>query len=262
MEVVGIHLVQTIGHIAGPRRSVVVRVDDDRRLVAMDAVGDDAQLLDAVGHGARIVVVDAPLRIPNDTGSRDLERVLAWCDIPLFPVSRRRMQTLHGGLRAEDLFTRLDARAAEGAWEASPDQVLRQLMWGRDHPPPDDGFDLAEYRALWPTVRAPSYRPKAAGRARAAGLAPAWQVVAAALDTGGWAPSAEADDDWAVIADAARLDALCCAIAGLRALGVGGGAVRIGSTERGRIVVPADSNLRERLALTLTRMRADGAIRI
>lgn len=262
MEIVGVHLVQTLDHVAGPRRSVVARVDDRARLVAMDAVGDDAELLDAIGHGAQMVVVDAPLRVPNDTGSRDIERVLAWCDIPLFPVSRRRMRTLHGGLRAEALRPSLDSAAREGVWEASPDQVLRQLMWEAEHPAGAAGIDLAGYRALWPALRAPVYRPKAAGRARAAGLAPAWALVATVLDAGGWTPGAEGDDDWAAIADAARIDALCCAVAGLRAVGVGGDAERVGSADRGRIVVPADTNLRERIAITLSRMRADGTIRI
>jgi hypothetical protein len=261
MEVVGVHIVQTLAHVGTPRRSVVVRVDDGGRVLAMDAVDDDAEVLEAVGHGARVVIVDAPLAVPNDAGSRDIERVLAWCDIPLFPVSRRRVTALHGGLRAEDLFAALDARATEGAWEASPDQVLRQLIWEREHPAGAAPLDLADYRATWPAVRAPVYRPKAAGRARAAGLAPAWQIVASALDTGGWAPATDADD-WGVIADAARLDALCCAVAGLRGLGVGGEAVRLGSPERGRIVVPADANLRGRIDLTVTRMRAEGAIRI
>jgi hypothetical protein len=227
----------------------------------MDSVGDDAEILDAVGHGARLVVVDAPLAVPNETGSRDLERVLAWCDIPLFPVSRRRMAALHGGLRAQALAAALDARADEGAWEASPDQVLRQLIWEREHPADAAPLDLADYRALWPAVRAPVYRPKAAGRARMSGLAPAWTIVASVVDTGGWAP-ADGADDWGVIADAGRIDALCCAVAGLRALGVGGGAFLLGSTERGRMLVPADANLRGRLDLTLTRMRAEGTIRI
>jgi predicted nuclease with RNAse H fold len=261
MEIVGIHLVQTLAHVGTPRRSVVARVDAQGRVLAMDGVADDAEVVEAVGYGPRIVVVDAPLAVPNDTGSRDIERVLAWCDIPLFPASRRRMTALHGGMRAQALFPALDARGAEGAWEASPDQVLRQLIWEREHPAGAAALELADYRAMWPGVRAPVYRPKAAGRARAAGLAPAWQIVASALDTGGWAPATDGDD-WGVIADAARLDALCCALAGLRALGVGGDAVRLGSPERGRMVVPADANLRGRIELTLTRMRAEGAIRI
>jgi hypothetical protein len=262
MEIIGIHLVQTIEQVTGPRRSVVARVDWNARLVALDAVASDAELTEAVGRGARMVVVDAPLRVPDDTGRRDIDRVLAWCDIPLFPASRRRMLALHGGLRGEDLAPSLDAAAAEGAWEASPDQVLRQLMWESDHAGGDAPLDLAEYRERWPAVRAPVYRPKAAGRARPAGLLPAWTILGSVLDTGGWAPGADGDDDWAAIADAARIDALCCAVAGLRAAGVGGMALRVGSAERGRIIVPADANLGERVALTLARMRADGSIRI
>ena len=32
-----------------------------------------------------LVVVDAPLVVPNESGQRDVERILAWCDVPAFP---------------------------------------------------------------------------------------------------------------------------------------------------------------------------------
>lgn len=261
VQIVGVHLVQTLAHLDTPRRSIVARVNGERQLLGLDEVGDDRELLDALTGEPAMIVVDAPLAIPNREGSRDLERVLAWCDINLFPASIRRVSTLHGGLRGVGLAAQLDARAREGAWEAAPDQVLRQVMWEQEHPAELPPMDLADYRARWPLVRAPVYRPKAAGRARAEGLDPAWRLVGSVIDLAGWMPASR-PDDWRAIADAGRLDALCCAIAGLRAQGIGGRALRIGTRERGRIVVPVCANLAERLQITLDRMRADHHIAI
>ena len=69
-------------------------------------------------------------------------------------------------------------------------------------------------------------------------------------------------DDWAAIADAARIDALCCAYAALRMTP----RRRRWSQSRPaaglRLTMPADANLRERVAATLARLRAEGAISI
>lgn len=262
MEIVGIHLIQTLTLVSTPRRSVVARVGGDGTLVSLARAGEDDELLAHLPATADIVVVDAPLAVPDDRGQRDLERVLAWCDAPVFPASRTRLHKVFGGMRGVDLAPRLDERTTQGAWEASPDQVLRQIIWERSHPVGEPAIDLGDYRAAWAALRAPVYRPKAAGRARAQGLLPAWELVNSVLDLGGWTPT-DAPDDWAAIDDAACIDALCCAYAGLRALGgAGGGATRLGTAERGRIVVPADANLSNRLELTLGRMRAEGVIRI
>ncbi len=265
MRVAGLHLLQAPALIETPRPSVVAIVDDTGRLESLRRVTDDASLLDALGDAGplEILAVDAPLAVPNARGQRDLERVMAWCDAPVFPTSRDRMTTVHGALRGADLAARLHAAAAQGAWEASPDQVLRQIAWERDHPPHAAPLDLGTYRAMWPALRAPVYRPKGPGRARPGGIDPAWRALSEVLDLGGWIPSG-AGDDWSAIDDAACLDALCCAYAGVRALqGPGaGGAVRLGDAAAGRILVPADTNLAGRLAITLTRLRAEGAISI
>ena len=43
----------------------------------------------------------------------------------------------------------------------------------------------------------------------------AWRLLSGVVDLGGWAPGPPADD-WAAIADAARVNAICCAYAALR----------------------------------------------
>jgi hypothetical protein len=260
-EVVGIHLLQPLPLVGSRRRSAVARVDEEGRLAALDLGGTDEEIVALVPGDAAVVAVDAPLEVPNEEGRRDVERVLAWCDVAAFPVSRRRLAQVYGGARGPALAAAL-AREGREVVEALPDQVLRQVAWERAHPPGAPPLDLGDYRAAWVALRAPAYRPKGPGRARPAGIEPAWRLIGSVLDLGGWAP-APGPGDWEAIDDAARLDALCCAYAALRLAGGGAGAaVVVGAPGLGRVLLPADANLRARLALTLERLRGEGAVAI
>ena len=259
-DVFGLHLVQGLDLVDTPRRSAVARLDADGCLTALDLAGPDEEVVALLaGHDASILAVDAPLEVPNESGRRDVEAVLAWCDIPAFPVSRRRLGTVHGGARGVALAPAL-TRPGRALVEALPDQVLRQIAWEREHPPDAPPMDLAEYRAAWIGVRAPVYRPKGTGRARPDGTLAAWRLLADVIDLGGWAPAPPADD-WAAIADAARIDALCCAYAARRMSG-GGSWVSIGTGGGSQLTLPADANLRARVGATLARLRAEGAVSI
>jgi predicted nuclease with RNAse H fold len=243
--------------VTSPRRSAVARLDDAGRLESLELARDDDELLGLVPDDAAWLCVDAPLAVPNETGSRDAERVLAWCDVPAFPVSRRRLAQVHGGARGVGLAPSL-ARSGRGVRETLPDLVLRELAWERSHPPDAPAMDLGDYRPAWLGVRAPAYRAKGRGRARPAGLAQAHALLAGAVDLGGWTPRTDGDD-WEALRDAARLDALCCAYAALR-LARGEGTATIGAPETGHVAFPADANLRARVALTVERLAAEGAI--
>ena len=240
-----------------PRRSAVAALDAEGRLEALELVRDDDEVAAAVPAGAAWVCVDAPLAVPNEDGSRDAEKVLAWCDVPAFPVSRRRLARVHGGARGVGLAPAL-ARPGRRVLETLPDLVLRELLWERDHPAAAPAMDLGDYRAAWLGVRAPAYRPKGGGRARPGGLAAAHTLLAGVLDLGGWAPR-PGGDDWDAVHDAARLDALCCAYAAQR-LARGGAAATVGDVRSGQVAFPADANLRARVALTIERLTAEGAI--
>lgn len=261
MRVAGIHLLQTLRLVDSQRRSAVAVLDGAAHLVSLRLVGDDDAVIAALPHDAAVVAVDAPLAVPGERGQRDVERVLAWCDIPAFPVSGARLTQVHGGARGVALHPRL------AAWprvvEALPDQLLRQLAWEREHPPGSPALALGEYRARWLGLRPPAYRPKGPGRARPAGLAPAHALLAGVLDLRGWTPAPAAGDDWAALADAARLDALASAYLALR-LARGGDAetVSVGTPARGEIVLAADASLRARVAVNLERLRGDGAVKI
>ncbi|HTI32874.1 MAG TPA: hypothetical protein VL422_04295 [Miltoncostaea sp.] len=254
-EVAGVHLLQTLELVDTPRSSAVARLDADGRLTALDLASSDddiVALVDAAAPAA--VAVDAPLRVPNDVGRRDVEAVLAWCDVAAFPASRRRLAQVHGGIRGEGLAPRLGA-PGRAVLEALPDQVLRQIAWERDHPPDAPAIDLGHYRAAWIGVRAPAYRPKATGRARPDGTLAAWRLLGAVVDLGGWAPGPPADD-WAAIADAARVDAICCAYAALRHVRGSAAAIATGGPA---VTLPADANLAGRVARTVDRLTNEGA---
>lgn len=260
MEAAGLHLLQTLDLVDTRRRSAVARLDQAGRLLALDLVAADDEIVAAIPPAVATLAVDAPLAVPDEDGQRDLERVLAWCDAPAFPTSRRRLAQVHGGMRGVDLAPRLGA--GRRVVETLPGHVLRQIAWERERPRSGPPLALADYRAEWLPLRAPDYRAKGSGRAKPAGLAPAHRLLAGVLDLRGWAPVAD-PDDWAALDDAARLDALACAYLAWRLAREGAeGTVAIGSPERGMIVLPADANLRERVAVNLERLRAEGAVRI
>ena len=185
--------------------------------------------------------------------------MLAWCDITAFPVSRNRLDKVHGGARGVALAPAL-ARPGRALRETVPDAVLRQIAWEHDHPQGAAALDLADYRAAWLAVRPPAFRAKGTGRARPEGIVAAWRILGEVLDLGGWTPGPPGDD-WAAINDAARIDALCCAYAGLR-MRREGAHVQIGAPGHGELTLPADANLAGRVALTLERLRGEGAVRI
>ena len=260
MEAAGLHLLQTLALVDSPRRSAVARLDAEGRLIALDLVATDEEILAALPASAGVLAVDAPLAVPDDRGQRDLEKVLAWCDVPAFPTSRRRVEQVHGGLRGEALAPRLGA--GRRLVETLPGHVLRQLLWERDHPLGSPALPLADYRALWLPLRPPEYRPKGPGRAKPAGLLPAHRLLSEVVDLGGWVPAA-GPDDWAAINDAACLDAIACAYAAWRLRASGdAGSVTVGTPERGLVVLPADENLKNRLAINLERLRDEGAVSI
>lgn len=257
MRTLGLHLQQTIDLVDTPRPSTVAELDGDGALVGLEHLATDAEILAAIGGAPALVVIDAPLAVPNDHGQRDVERVLAWCDIPVFPVSRRRLDQVHGGLRGVALAAAADD-AGVALIETSPDLVLRQLAWENTSP---GLLDLGAYRTRWIGTRPPAYRPKGPGRAKPAGLLAAHAVLARHVDLQGWVP-AEEPDDWAAIRDAAALDAIACAYVAWRAGREPERVLRIGTPQRGEMLLPVDANLAARIAVNLGRLRSGGDIAI
>lgn len=255
----GLHLLQPLPLVDSPRPSVVAELDAEGVLVGLTECGPDAAVLEAVGRGPGVLAVDAPLAVPNTAGRRDAESVLAWLDVPVFPTSRRRLEQLAGGVRGEVLRPLLET-AGLLVVEGVPDLVLREVAWEADHPADAPPMELAAYREAWMGVRAPRYRPKGAGRAHPEGLHAAHAILARVVDFRGWMP--RRDGDWGSIADAAVLDAVACAYTALRLGTAPDRCLVLGTPDRGVIAAPADQNMRDRAAVNLERLRAEGSVGI
>ena len=260
MQALGIHLVQDRRRDQAPGRSAVAAIGPDGALLGVHMCATDDQIRSAIGSDPALILVDAPLVVPTVRGQRDAEHVLAWLDIPAFPVSGPRMETVYGGARGIDLVTLL-AGLGHVMAEALPDQVLRQLMWETDHPLGSTPLGLATYRAAWLAVRPPAFRPRG-GRAKHDGLAPARAILADAADLTAW-PVARREGDLAALDEAAAIDAVALAMLAHRCLeGPGDSWALIGAAARGRVILAAGPDLIDRAGVNITRLTDEGSISI
>ncbi len=219
-----------------------------------------AEIVGSVGDDPALVLVDAPLAVPEVRGRRDAEHVLAWLDVAAFPVTPARMQAVHGGAPGVDLAAALAARGHVVA-EALPDQVLRQAMWEQQHPPDDPPLDMGAYRAAWLGVRPPPFRPRG-GRARHDGLAPARALLEPRADLSAW-PRSGRSGDLAALDEAAVIDAVACATLARRCLDAPGDRwAVIGDARAGRVVLSACPELIARARTHIERLRTEGTITI
>ena len=243
-----------------PGLCAVAGITPDTGLSGVRMCRSDGEILQAVGPDPALVLVDAPLVVPDVRGRRDAEHVLAWLDIPAFPVTPSRMAKVHGGARGVAV---ADALAGMGhvVAEALPDQVLRQAMWEREHPPGGPVLDLAAYRAAWLGVRPPAFRPRG-GRAHHDGLAPARDLLADLADLTGWPPSTR-DGDLGALDEAALIDAVACAALARRCLDAPGDRwAVIGDSAAGRFVLAACPEMIDRARINIDRLLSEGTIGI
>lgn len=259
MTAYGLHLNPFLTGEPAGACSVLAEIDDRGILSRLDDVSADS-VPGIVAGTTGLMLVDQPLAIPDGAGRRDVETVLAWLDHPTLPVSRRRMEQLHGGVPGEGLAQALAAERGLEVAECLPDLVLRQIVWEQAGSS-DAPVDLAAYREAWLGCRAPRFRGRRGAGASAGGVVQAWRLLASVVDLAGWAP-VPSPTPAQVDADAARVDAVACAYAAHRALRTPERSLCIGTPERGRLVTPADAHLTARAAVHLERLRGDGAIRI
>ena len=259
MRAVGIHLNPEMRRDDPPGRSAVAEIDPDGALRTVHMCRRDEEIVALTGNSPALVVIDAPIAIPDDTaGRRDVEQVLAWLDIPAFPVTRTRLEKVHGGARGPGLRALM---AGHTMVEGIPDQVIRQLLWEREHPIGAPPLGLADYRAAWLGVRAPAFRPRG-GRARNDGLAPAREVLADAADLTAW-PAPERTGDLAALDEAAAIDAVACALLARRCVdGPGDRWALVGDAAAGRIALAACPEMIERAGINIARLRDEGTINI
>ena len=237
MHILGIHFAVAPANPASAAELHAIGLDQNGTLSEPSYC--DANRPDQLSFDPRpdLVVVDTPIAVPNRHGRRAAEELLAWCDIPTFPVSVARLETLYGGMPGAPLVEHLAATDVVLA-ESLPRVVLRELLWERE----TDGayIDLAEYRERWLGVRGPD--PVGRGRRRPTDpdLAATRDLLEGALGL----PDACQDMPGPTLA------ALACAYAGLRASNERWGpTLRLGLDHRHELVLPADVNLIRRCAL-------------
>jgi Protein of unknown function (DUF429) len=250
----GLHLMASLELLGTPRPSVLAEIDPSGRLVRLETLDTDADIVSAVPAGPAVIAVDAPLHVPNERGQRTVETLLSWLDMPAFPVSRARMQQIFGGCRGEALRAALTSPERRLV-ETLPEALLRQLSWQKGRPAGTTPLGLAAYRGAWLSTRAPRYRPKGTGRARPEGLIAAADLLSEAVELGDWWPAVPRDD-WAAIADAARLDAIACALVAHRLIHAPGQILMLG--DEPPTVILADTDMRQRAAINVERMRDEG----
>jgi predicted RNase H-like nuclease len=90
--------------------SCLVVMDERESIVANSFVGSAREIAEAVaGYGAQrrgvIVGVDAPLAVPNERGTRKIERILSKVALPAYSASRR---MFNGEPYAEELLAELE----------------------------------------------------------------------------------------------------------------------------------------------------------
>ncbi|MDH3226300.1 MAG: DUF429 domain-containing protein [Thermoleophilia bacterium] len=242
MQFIGIHLIQLVREIASPPHSTLATLDGAGRVVDVRNAADDEGILGALPPPPALVVIDAPIFVPNTRGRRTAEDILAWCDINVFPASRERLSRVYGGLRGERLASRLDA-AGYAVQESYPEVVLRQLEWESDHEgqPP---LALRDYREAWIALRGPKYASRH-GELGAAG------ARRRAVELLGMEKGDSLDHPGAIAS-------LACAYAGLRSArpDLGGTLVLPVGGDRA-IVLPAGPELLSRAAIHLERLSGE-----
>ena len=167
MIVVGIHLLQPIDLVGSRRRSAVALVGGGGNVQALDLADADEEVIAAVPEEAAWLCVDAPLAVPNREGSRPAERVLAWCDVPAFPVSLRRLETVFGGARGVALSPRSRGRAGRSARPSRPRAARARVGARASAGRPGDGpggLPARMARRARALVPAQGARPGPAGR--------------------------------------------------------------------------------------------------
>jgi predicted RNase H-like nuclease len=110
--------------------SCLVVMDERGSLVANSFAGSAREIAEAVaGYGAQrrgvIVGVDAPLAVPNERGTRKIERILSKVALPAYSASRR---MFNGEPYAEDLLEELERVGIEYADYPFPRQRGQRVV--------------------------------------------------------------------------------------------------------------------------------------
>jgi histidinol-phosphate phosphatase family protein len=119
-------------------------------VAASARLGEDQEVVgfvaDTLGPGAPgLVAIDAPLSVPNETGSRDCDRQVASAfgrfEAPPYPANRKNLAR-YGGLRAEAICERLQHLGFRQDPHLQAKQPVRKVIEVFPHPATVSLFDL------------------------------------------------------------------------------------------------------------------------
>ncbi len=122
-----------------PKSSGACLLNEEGEILEMKHVGKDKEIVElAEEHGAEYIGIDAPLKIPNEEGSRPVERELAKRGRPAYPANRKFFKKHYGGVRGERLvkksqennypFIERTKDNEEGVIEVYPNPTIKALL--------------------------------------------------------------------------------------------------------------------------------------
>lgn len=277
MRFVGISLAWRPGE-AGERDSCLVVLDERGSIVANSfarTAGEIAGTVEAFAEGRRgvIVGVDAPLSIPNERGTRRVERVLSKVALPAYSASRK----MFGGEPfAEELLAELEERdvvyadyplrrerGQRVATEVDSGAALKVVQFERNgdrKASPDD--DLAATLRGLPEPKLRKGNKEARASALKGAVEALWDTPGLRLRTGNLSADVEAQEnvdlskiDVSSGLSHAQLDRIADLVEGtLSAYAVHrhwrgrDGSVVVGTGHEGSVLLPAPEALHARLA--------------
>lgn len=261
---------------ARERASCLVVMDERGSLIANSFAGSAEEIAAAVeGYGAErrgvILGVDAPLAVPNERGTRKIERILSKVALPAYSASRR----MFGGEPvSEELLSALERvgveytdypfpreRGQRVVTEVDSAATLKVLSFERDGGARNGGDPAQRLRSMQDT----SFRKGNKG-ARAAALKSAievlWDAPGLRLRTGNLSADLQSPEnvDLSKVAVSeglshAELDRVVSLVEGtLAAYTVHrhwkgrDGSMVVGTGDQGSALIPADESLRRRIA--------------
>ena len=265
---------------AGTRESCLVVLDERGSIVANSFAMGAEDLAAAVGRYAEgrrgvVVGVDAPLSIPNERGTRRIERILSKVALPAYSASRK----MFGGAPfAEEFLAALEgvgveytdypfkrARSQSVVTEVDSAATLKVLHFERDGDPEKPRSDEEDLAAVLRGLPEPKLR-KGNKEARAAALKGAvdvlWNTPGLRLRTGNLSADLAAPEnvdlsklDIASGLSHAELDRLAALVEGtLGAYAVHrhwkdrDGSIVVGTGHEGSVLLPAPEGLQYRIA--------------
>jgi len=121
------------------RSSGACLLNEEGKVLEMNHVGKDKEIIElAKEHGADYVGIDAPLKVPNEEGSRPVEKELAKRGRPAYPANREFFKKHYGGVRGERLvekfreknypFVERTKDNEKGVIEVYPNPTIKALL--------------------------------------------------------------------------------------------------------------------------------------